>query len=619
MVARLHDAPILVSIALMGAACTSLKDDAPGDRLLADAGVARDADPARDADLPDAEGASPCGTCSSNQVCCASSCVTASEASCFGCGIVCNGSVPVCDVTLRRCACTAASCPGDARCNPVNGACEKCSVVAHDASDFYVDGASPSTGPLGSAQCPFRTITEALAAATASAAPSRTVHVAAGTYNASRGERFPLGLRNGVSLVGSGSKATMIEGVGLHTKVETEYWASFLATVTMSAVDVASDLSGFTIVPGDLSAFTTLHERSEPAPDETNGVFIESGNHPPASSPAAPIPSPSSRLHDLVVGPDFDVGVRIAASEHGANVSVLGSTFYGGSSAGNPWAGAVSVVGRGCGSPWASSETPAMPVSLVVGDSTPGGGNTFVGVGGSSDGQAIYASGCMGQLVVRGNTMTQPPTATAGATAVLARILTEKDVPPPLIVLEGNAVTGLFAGFFVEAPGAMVTAYGNTLSGIRSRNAATATVPAAGFEISAASAGSDYPASVHARFNHFVGNEVGVRIGPLAPTAASVLDFGTDAEGGGNDFRCNSSAVNRAVAGADVWLRAATKDSIYSFIGNDWDRDPPSMFVGPKPANGTDLVLENAPAPLGSVRFSSASLSAQSCPATATP
>src|SRR5262249_21651208 len=76
-------------------------------------------------------------------------------------------------------------------------------------SDFYVD-------PQGeTSESRFRTITSALAAANASKAPTRTIHVAAGMYGAVTGGTFPLEVRGGISIEGAGIGATILQGTGL--------------------------------------------------------------------------------------------------------------------------------------------------------------------------------------------------------------------------------------------------------------------------------------------------------------------------------------------------------------------------------------------------------------------
>src|SRR4030042_6450277 len=76
------------------------------------------------------------------------------------------------------------------------------------ATDYYVDAISGSnttgTGILGN---PWQTITYALGIVNGE---GHTIYVAAGTYDTSLGELFPILMKNGVSLVGAGIDSSII-------------------------------------------------------------------------------------------------------------------------------------------------------------------------------------------------------------------------------------------------------------------------------------------------------------------------------------------------------------------------------------------------------------------------
>lgn len=89
--------------------------------------------------------------------------------------------------------------------------------VVVPASEFYVDAAAGSDSAAGTSGAPFRTLTHALAAA----GPDAFIHVAAGRYDSSTGEVFPLVLQAGQTLVGdtlakqgAGPSAPVIDGIG---------------------------------------------------------------------------------------------------------------------------------------------------------------------------------------------------------------------------------------------------------------------------------------------------------------------------------------------------------------------------------------------------------------------
>jgi hypothetical protein len=85
--------------------------------------------------------------------------------------------------------------------------------------------------PNGSAACPYKTITEALAAA-GSVNPT-TISVGAGIYNSAQGESFPLMVPSNVSIVGG--TLELIDGSGL------------TASGVRTAIQLAGTLSGLTI------------------------------------------------------------------------------------------------------------------------------------------------------------------------------------------------------------------------------------------------------------------------------------------------------------------------------------------------------------------------------------
>lgn len=78
---------------------------------------------------------------------------------------------------------------------------------------LYVNPATGKDSNLGSATTPFKTLTKALASATAGS----TIHLADGTYNATTGELFPLVIPAGVMVLGdepSKGKGIVISGNG---------------------------------------------------------------------------------------------------------------------------------------------------------------------------------------------------------------------------------------------------------------------------------------------------------------------------------------------------------------------------------------------------------------------
>ncbi len=109
------------------------------------------------------------------------------------------------------------------------------------ATTIYVNSGSGNDGAAGSQLFPLKTITRALQIATA----SNIIQLADGNYNAESGEKFPLAIPGGVSLVGNESNKgsnIVIEGSG-------EYLSRTFARQNI-AVSMASgsELRGITVI-----------------------------------------------------------------------------------------------------------------------------------------------------------------------------------------------------------------------------------------------------------------------------------------------------------------------------------------------------------------------------------
>ena len=82
--------------------------------------------------------------------------------------------------------------------------------------DYYVD---VSGDPLdifndGSLEHPWASITSALSLVEGTESDPAVIHVAAGTYNSAEGERFPLEMKNYITLIGEGPRSTIIDVEG---------------------------------------------------------------------------------------------------------------------------------------------------------------------------------------------------------------------------------------------------------------------------------------------------------------------------------------------------------------------------------------------------------------------
>lgn len=109
--------------------------------------------------------------------------------------------------------------------------------VAKAAGTTYYVSNSGNDGGAGSELDPYRTITHALSVSV----NGDTILIAAGTYDTYHGETFPLSLKSGVSVLGSGAGVTLIQRNG-----------PVPGTPVISAISIGGNaiLDGFTISGG---------------------------------------------------------------------------------------------------------------------------------------------------------------------------------------------------------------------------------------------------------------------------------------------------------------------------------------------------------------------------------
>ncbi|KPK84903.1 MAG: hypothetical protein AMS27_08780 [Bacteroides sp. SM23_62_1] len=122
------------------------------------------------------------------------------------------------------------------------------------ASDYYVDavGGSDATGN-GTQGNPWKTITYALSKISGT---GHTLHVAAGTYDASLGETFPILMENGVSLAGTGAEVSIINANEAGRVIQ-----------CISITDTSTRIEGFTIMGGSNS-------------EGGGGIYVSAGSCP---------------------------------------------------------------------------------------------------------------------------------------------------------------------------------------------------------------------------------------------------------------------------------------------------------------------------------------------------
>lgn len=456
-------------------------------------------------------------------------------------------------------------------------------------SDFYVDPNAPDASTV------FRTITAALAAANVSAAPSRTIHVAPGTYSAGSGESFPIVVR-GVSLIGSGP-STVIVGLGSFNGVGGPLYLAGNDLVPISSSPVTASL-----VLGDKTGATRIVrvriQSPSTDPPGSEGIICERG-----STAGAGVTTPNTWIDDVTVD-GFEVALRLtfslAPSPQGCAAAVTSSTFTN---------GYYGIFADG----WASADgTLLQRVSAQIGDATPTGGNAFAGFsipasGGriQFDGAGLLTREAVTGLIVRSNRFSRSDIGIFAAQAfgsMADRFDIEQNDLGPLTN----------TGIIFQGPVAVDPLAANTIHDITTAGTGLC-FPGIGLLLQSAGA-AGFP-SARARGNTIFGNDSGLQIRTYSASALNTLpDFGTATDPGGNTFRCNSWAptcCTNCDSGGDVVVETPGKTPTVPFEGNVWDHAPP--LVSPQ---GDDVVLYSGP----SVDFANASAAtAPACPAAHVP
>ena len=425
------------------------------------------------------------------------------------------------------------------------------SATGPDAScgsgDFYVQAGADG----GSS---FETITAALAAASASCAASKTVHVGPGSYSAATGESFPLVVR-GVSLVGAGAAATTVQGSGPIANLFAPTAVSPGASPVSATLQVGSSTEQ-TVVSGLRIAAVA------PVADGSEAIVCDRGSD--SSAGAALV----NTLIDGVTIDSYEIGVRVASvpSTPGCAIRVSRSVVQN---------GAVGVYAEG---------TPLAPVSVQLDDAntlqslTIGSGTRRLNGGG------MIAYGNVSSITVRGNRF--------GSSDQGIFIDGTLNATPASVTVESNDVETI-ANQAIALVGAIsVTLVDNIVKGATSTSGET---PGAAVVVDSPVA--TYPVITRARSNTFLGNVTGIvfRNGygsaPAATTLAlAATNFGTAGDPGNNTFRCSTASF------PNVLFQLSTNDAgvpPIPFEGNTWDHAPPVSGVDYS-ATGVTLDVANA-------------------------
>ncbi len=550
--------------------------------------------------------------CGSSGLCCATGCVPIDENNCGQCGGTCGGRTPACSSGAPySCVCTGAACATvQEDCNTLTGMCQTCFPipVPENRTDFWVDGAA-SVEPTCGQGCPYLTITQALAvAATSSATAPKTIHVAPGTYTngGNNPETFPLMLRNGTSLVGSGQGATIVSGTGAydHSALEGAFNGSaYQVTIVVGDATKSSTISGLSVVAG--------------ASHQTNGNYLgilcDEGNasSPYASPPPSPYPSATLVVDQVTVGPGFGDGLvctntATAAKINGCNLKMTRSTATGNGIG-------VWVIGGGQG-----SKPGGLPVAAQIGDLA-GNGNKLTAntLSGGNIGYGLVIWDGSSPVHIYGNTFDGDDYGIAiGQHPLLDGTILVVDY----LDMQNNILRNLnLGGLNLGAAAVIDQLIGNTFTNISNPN--TGGAPAYAIQLSGDGGSTPVyrPEIRRARNNVFIANDIA--FGTAGAGAidgndhATATDFGTVADPGHNMFVCNAVPSPGPSLGGDVYIpTTAINGGALSFVGNSWDHAPPNQ--SPTQTNGTDVVVVSGGP---TITLTGATVAASPCPVTNRP
>jgi hypothetical protein len=528
-------------------------------------------DSGQESDAPSSQeggggGCSP--ACSPEQVCCSGACVPADAENCYACGTKCAGDTPVCHATPKKCGCSVGVCaPAAKGCEPSTGECQACDTLGANASDFYVDRDSFEGSP-GTQRCPVRTIKKALELASASTAPNKTIHVAAGTYDAALGETFPIVLRD-ITIAGAGALRTIIKGtfadhqpgagqfVGLSPKP-----GITLLVGHPTAMTVVSDL---TILPGDGASISSA-------------ALCTDGNVPNVGDPPPLPPAPNTVFKNVTIGPGFDGYAGILVSNGYASGQPVGCNFsFEGGRILDATRG-IFAVGKGFyANPGVGEGWTALSVSdaTITGSSFPKGGAPITGGPGIEVGDQVRI------------TRVTKTTFENNVDGILL-IQPTKHAPNHFNfnTFKGNAHSGIW----LANTGQINELHDNVFEGNRTKAASVSaeTDVGVGLLLARPTAAGSAPNVGSARRNRFVGNGIGVLFAGQSDLV-SVSNFGDGTSAGENTFSCNSTTSGFAFEGGDVFVRftGTGANATHPFQGNTWDRAPPAGA-----GNGVDLVKD---------------------------
>ena len=451
-----------------------------------------------------------------------------------------------------------------------------CAPAPAGAGDIYVEATARTDAGVGTRACPYKTITQALADARTQ---PRVIHVAAGTYDVTLGERFPLVVRGDVHLVGAGAGTTHVVGSG--------HFDPHGTTISRAVTEEA------TFIIGDDHASSELASLSlAPGGDVTNhrgyGLICDRGNLGALGSETVQ-PPPSVVARELDIGPGYNNGIAAGATVGGTgcNLRMEHTTVHDAN---------IGVWAVGCG----MVEEPTSRRSAVGLDIV---SSAFTDIRypakDNHSGAAVVVWDCTRWLTVRDSRIWNSDIGIACVNHFTATTQT---------TIEKTSFHDLHQGIAFGLAASIDRLVGNSFVAITGGPAALVANRGVAVTLDSGTEEDVYPEIKLARDNTFLDNDVGIELRGHQPVLGTI-DFGRPDDPGHNTIRCNSTVDGSAVPGHDLVVRAPLARSAHiSFAGNTWDHAPPS--AGGK-VNGADIDV--APGDRAAVNTSGAVVGREAC------
>jgi hypothetical protein len=426
-----------------------------------------------------------------------------------------------------------------------------CTAADPDAGEVYVDASSRGAPANGTAACPYKTITSALATR------ARVVYVAAGTYDAKLGEKFPLVVRGERRIVGAGVGETRVVGVGKHDATGTGVFADPMTATFVVGDDRASMAIAKLSILGNIDHPTGI------------GVICDRGNLRTLDVAPPALPAASFVASDVEIA-GYDNGVIAGYTLRGTacNARVERAVFH------DDFTGAWAL---GCG----GVDDPGQFATALDIEASKFEKMTTL----SNDkvhGLGVRGWDCTRWIIVRDSKFVSSDMGIA---------VVNHEPGATLLTIEHNWFQELRSyGVAVGRAASIERLVGNTFAGISPGLPTAIGTRGVGLILDGGNEEHAYPQVRYARDNAFTGNDVGIEFRGRFPIRGT-FDFGRSDDPGKNTIRCNSTLDGTPIVGHDLVVRAqVASDAKLLFAGNVWDHVPPTGDE----ANGADIDVGSA-------------------------